>query len=267
MKHILLFTFLLFSLLIYSQNDRIEIQGVIIADHNDVEGVTVYNLTTQKGTITQADGHFSLLVAEHDILEISALQFLPKTVRITKQTIETGILRILLIEQVNSLDEVLVFSSDLTGLLDVDLDNVQQVEVDPLGNMSLGDVKSMNFEIDHLTKVDNQLMKEGQFYNGVDFAALLSLFFKRKKKPIKNYRTYQPKKISYPKDISNKFSNQFIASQFKIPQDEVEAFYAFCYRKGFDDALLQPKNEVYLLEYFATMSQKYVTENKTIGKD
>ncbi|WP_158611348.1 carboxypeptidase-like regulatory domain-containing protein [Mangrovimonas spongiae] len=267
MKHILLFTFLLLTALVFSQNSRIEIEGVIVSNHNDVEGVTVYNLTTQKGTITKANGHFSLQVAEHDILEISALQFLPQTVRVTKQTIETGILRILLTEKVNSLDEVLVFSSDLTGLLDVDVENVEEIEVNPLANMSLGDIKNMNFEIDHLTKVDNQLMKQGQFYNGVDFAALLSLFFKRKKKPIKNYRTYEPKKISYPKDISNKYSNQFIANQFGVPKDEVEAFYAFCYRKGFDDTLLLPKNEVYLLEYFSKMSQKYVSENNTVGKD
>ena len=133
--------------------------------------------------------------------------------------------------------------------------------------MTLGDIESMTFNIDHVTKVDNPFMKQGQFYNGVDLVALLNVFFKRKREPIKNYRTYKPKKISYPSDMSNKYANKFITSQFKIPEDEVEAFYAFCYRNGFDDSLLLPKNEVYLLEYFSTMSQKYRAEGKTVGKN
>ena len=138
MKQTLLFTWLLFSVVVFSQKDRLEITGVVVSANNDVEGVTVYNLTTQQGTITQANGHFSMRVAEHDVLEISALQFLPQTVRVTKQTIETGILRLLLVEKVNSLDEVLVFSSDLTGQLKLDVDNVQEVTVNPPGEYDFG---------------------------------------------------------------------------------------------------------------------------------
>ena len=74
---ICLITFIGLNIFLANAQDiqRVEISGKIIVDSPDVEGVTVFNATSNKGTITDAEGKFSILVALNDRLQISALQF------------------------------------------------------------------------------------------------------------------------------------------------------------------------------------------------
>ena len=103
---------------IFSQNiERIELKGTIIVDRNDREGVTVYNSSSEKGTITDADGKFTIQVALNDRIEFSALQFEDFTVIITQEMIDAKEISVFLIEQVNKLDEVLILPHNLTGNL------------------------------------------------------------------------------------------------------------------------------------------------------
>ncbi|MCF1420176.1 carboxypeptidase-like regulatory domain-containing protein [Mangrovimonas futianensis] len=256
MKQLLLFTFFLITISAFSQGViRKEITGQVVSNDNDVEGVTIYNKSTSKGTITDQFGEFTLLMGEGDIIEISALQYTPVSFPVAKETMITGVLKIWLTEQVNSLNEVYVFSSELTGNLGVDVDSVKVMKIDPLGNLTLGDVRNMNFPTDHLTKVDNFITRQGQFYNGVDFAALLSVFFKKKSKPLPKHQ--ELKREDQIVDISEKYTHAFITQQFHIPEDQIEAFYSFCYEKGFDADLLKDENEVELIEYMVKMSEKF----------
>ena len=54
---------------------RVLVEGQIIVDYPDLEGVTVYNLSSNKGTITNEEGKFAISVTLNDKIEISALQF------------------------------------------------------------------------------------------------------------------------------------------------------------------------------------------------
>ena len=49
--------------------NRIEVFGKIVVDSVDVEGVTVYNTSSNKGTVTDLEGKFSIEVALNDIVE------------------------------------------------------------------------------------------------------------------------------------------------------------------------------------------------------
>lgn len=104
--------------------NRVEVHGLIYAITNDVEAVAVYNTSSNKGTITNEKGAFILEVAEHDVIDISALQFEKQTVIITKEVIESKLLKISLQEHVNKLAEVTV-GNKLTGDLLKDINNIE----------------------------------------------------------------------------------------------------------------------------------------------
>ena len=140
MKQILPLILLIFSnALLLSQNtERLEVKGVILSDNNDVENVTIYNTSSNKGTITDNKGAFVIKVALNDIIEISALQFQTVSITIDVETIKSKQLKIHLVEQVNQLDAVLL-SSGLTGNIETDILDVKVVKpitID-MGNMDI----------------------------------------------------------------------------------------------------------------------------------
>ena len=66
----------LFNTISFAQEiERVEVNGRIIVDRNDVEGVTVYNHSSQTGTVTDKEGNFVINVAINDRVEFGALQF------------------------------------------------------------------------------------------------------------------------------------------------------------------------------------------------
>src|SRR5690606_24830172 len=103
LKKLLLCHLVLFSLSpIFGQTvERIEINGVISAKDSDIEGVVVYNTSSNSGTVTNQKGVFIISVAVNDVVEVSALQFETVSIKITKEIITSKALKIYLSEQIN----------------------------------------------------------------------------------------------------------------------------------------------------------------------
>ncbi|WOD42356.1 carboxypeptidase-like regulatory domain-containing protein [Hwangdonia lutea] len=259
MKQLLLFIAILFYCdSMMSQNiQRIEVNGVILADNNDVENITVYNASSNKGTITNGKGEFTIHVALHDIIEISALQFKTVSITITEDAIASKQLKIYLAEQVNQLGAVLL-STGLSGDLVTDIDNTEElpkIELD-LGNMNALEYFDDNaFNNDLIRDELNRIVSKGQFYNGIDFASLLGInkLLQRKRKQSNFY-----KKDEKPKDLLDVYSHKFISEFCNIPFEKVELFVAFIEAEGIKDELYKPENEVYLLEYLMRQSKEFL---------
>lgn len=254
----------LFPILFFSQTkDRIVISGEIISETNDLEGITVYNTATNKGTITNSEGVFFIAVAQNDKLEISALQFQKQTIIITEKIYHEKQIKILVTSKVNDLDEVVILQHNLTGNLDEDVKNTEFIKINPLKGLSSSEIKNMTFKSDRFTKVDNQFMNQGQFYNGVDFIALLKLFgvkFKKQKK--ESYAQKRAKHESEIHDISQVYKATFIHQNFNIPLNKVEAFFGFCYREGLNKELLKPNNRLELYEFLLKKSKLFLKTNE-----
>lgn len=242
-----------------SQNiERVEVNGVILADNKDVENVTVYNTSSNKGTITNKKGTFTIKVALNDIIEISALQFQTVSVTIDAKVIQSNQLKIYLTEHINQLDAVLL-STGLSGNLVTDIDNAEDL---PELKLDLGNMNALEFFDDNAFNNDiiknelNRIVSKGQFYNGIDFATLLGInkFLKRKSKKQNVY----DKKEDFPKDILDVYSPKFISETCNIPFEKVEAFIAFIENKGIKNSLFKPKNEVYLIEFLITQSKAFL---------
>ncbi|TYB79274.1 hypothetical protein [Bizionia myxarmorum] len=252
-QQLLGFIFLLTFGTIFSQTTkRVEVEGKIIAS-NDVEGVAIFNKSSKKGTIASVDGDFTIEVGLNDILEISALQYEPRTVTINQDVMDSKKLRLFLVESLTTLSEVLLLPSKLTGDLLVDIKNA---EVQKAIIMSFGNLSNFEFPEDAFTKPINTVTNQGDFYNGINVASILGIN-KWVNKPLKK-DTIKNLDENRPLDLSDIYSPKYINETYNIPLNRVEAFFAFVTENGFKASLLGKKNEMKRMEFLKTQSNLFL---------
>ncbi|PNQ75309.1 hypothetical protein C1T31_04025 [Hanstruepera neustonica] len=259
-QYILLTAILVSTFSLFAQDiNRVEVNGKIIAQ-NDVEGVTIFNSSSNKGTTADENGDFKIEVALNDIIEVSALQYVSVEVQVTQDVVDSRILRLFLVEELNKLSEVILLPSLLTGEIHVDIDSTQPQRYI---EMHFGDLRDMEFAQDRYSEVRNVITSEGQFYNGVDFARIFGLnkLFKRKDKT----PTAAELDSKYTDVLAAKYSQAFISGNFNIPQERVSEFIAYVNAKNFDETLLQDGNEMKLIEYLNGQSELFLKSNN--GKE
>ncbi len=109
----------MFLVTIHAQ--KVEISGQIISN-GELEGIHVINKTSYRYATTDKKGFFIIEAKESDSLYFSSIQYLPKTLVLTAQQINSKSITVSLSESINALDEVTV-GTILTGDLNSDITN------------------------------------------------------------------------------------------------------------------------------------------------
>lgn len=271
MKKILLFVFCIFTISAFSQDiKRIPINGKIIVSTEDKEGVTVFNSSSNKGTVTDEDGYFKINVALNDVIQFGALQFQDFTVSISEQIISSKRLTVILVEEVNKLDEVVLLPFDLTGNLNADFENVRtyNVSLDDV-YFGLNNIEDFEFSADYKTQADNLAFNESNPYvdNLLDLVNVAGFLIKQVVNvdklnlgdiKFKSEKEKQLEKISPFKEALNAYSINYIHSNFEIPLDKVEAFTDYVEKEGVDDTLFEKDKELQLLERISQLSKSFL---------
>ena len=100
----LLLMLLCCSLLAHAQQVKMNVHGVVTDNNGEpLIGVSVKELNTDNGTITDAEGGFSLRASRESMIEFSYVGYKTYTERATERH-----LRIILTEDLQALDEVVV---------------------------------------------------------------------------------------------------------------------------------------------------------------
>jgi hypothetical protein len=241
----------------FSQNtSRSELTGTIIVERNDKEGVTVFNSSSGKGTVTDKDGKFIIEVALNDRIEFSALQFKDFAVVITQQMIDAKEITVFLIEQVNKLDEVLILPYNLTGNLAFDASNIELMNpnLDAL-YFGLGNLDKFEFTPDHLSEIKNIAINENRLVNGVDvvnvFGKLLIPIFKSKK-PKNETPVYNKS------SILEVYSKEYLTKMLSIKDEDVVKFVYYVEENDFDPSLLDPSKELEFITYIKQQEKQFI---------
>ena len=75
----ILLAFIVFTILpnavIAQESARKILKGKVVANANDVEGIYVINLKTEKSTVTDSNGNFSIVAVVCDTLMFSSILF------------------------------------------------------------------------------------------------------------------------------------------------------------------------------------------------
>ena len=253
-----LLTFLL-SINAHSQiSQRVEVNGRIIVTTNDVEGVTVFNTSSNKGTITNVKGEFTLEVMVNDIIEFSALQFEKFKVNIDEQILSNRYFTVYLVERINKLDEVIITPYDmLTGNIKADVKSVETFNphLDAI-YFGVNDVYAFEFTDDYKTEVLNPATARNQFQYSPDLVKILGGLLKPVFKSEEAQLEKKLNKISL--DLSDIYGNEFLNQSLNIPEDKIEEFIAYVEANQFDFHLLDRGKEIYLIEHLYNQSKRFL---------
>ncbi|GGG41381.1 hypothetical protein [Bizionia arctica] len=250
--------FMSFSIAVAQNSDRIEISGKVIVDSNDVEGLTVNNLTSNRIAVTDLNGNFNIYVALNDQIKISALQLDTILIIVTQDILDSKQITVFLDERLTTLDEVVILPFSLTGDLETDLTNVRTFNPE-FESMYFGDFDwedAPNAEI-YYQKVENTIMNRGKFYNGVDFVKLTNWLVK----PMFASNTSRVDKNTENSNfdtLRNTYTTDFISTNFNIPEDQVIDFIAFAEVNNADPSLYDNGKEIELIEYLVSQSHLFL---------
>jgi hypothetical protein len=244
---------------------RVLVEGKIIVEGNDIEGITVYNTSSNKGTITDENGEFTIAVALNDFIEVRALQYQNFDFKVSDAILKSKRIRVILIEEINKLDEVLVMTKGLSGDLDTDINNVKTFNP-KLDALYFGIKKSDEYEFtdDNRSEINNiamhsqsQTMVNGLNIRNIVDQLLLPLFrSKVKDKEAVGIAEVPVSSIKYY------FGSSFLVDNFEIPEHRVEEFIRYVEDdEKFDFTLLNYGKELEFLEVLNQKSKTFLVKD------
>lgn len=259
MKKILLsMLLLLFGFQAFAQSsNRVTIEGTIqMPEGEDAQGISIYNTTSNRGTVTNEQGAFKIPVAAGDSLVISAIQFQEFTVVINEAVIDSRQININVNEVVNQLPEVVVSPFDLTGNVTVDITRLRVVQVpDTLNSFR---VQSMYFEADAApnyqgpprnTALD---MNYRTMEHGLNFANLVRHLLVTGRRAQAERRPVNLD--TYVRDI---YSDEFFREHLDIERENITDFIYYADENGLDEEMMKEGNELDLIEFLVRQSRNY----------
>lgn len=242
---------------------RVLVEGQIIVDYPDLEGVTVFNLSSNRGTITNKEGRFSISVALNDKIEISALQFEKFSVTISQNILVARSMTVFLVENINKLDEVLILPYGLSGNLATDINSTKTFNpsLDAI-YFGIDNMNQFEFADDYKSKVVNYEMQKNEIKYDADFVKIIGgllkpIFKKSKQNKIKNQ--------SATESFKTKYSTEYLLKRLDIPREDIGHFIDYVERKGISSNLLQDGNEFMFIDYLIKESKSFLKQE--IEKD
>lgn len=266
-KKLLLLAFVLATPMLFAQDEivRTKISGKIhVPEGDDAEGISVYNISAQKGTITDNSGKFDLDLGENDRVRITALQYQSFTVVVDKSVIEKKKFNVYLNQAINQLEEVVVRPYDLSGNINVDVRKIPTYAIGKDWDLSYGNLEyGYHFEQDSKTAIAGNAAEEAinsrALKNGADVIQILggvaNLLFPRGKELTAVQKQESRSLVS--NNMQQRFSKEFITANFDIPEDKAVDFLFYAQENGLDKSMLRAENEMELMEFLMAKSEEY----------
>jgi hypothetical protein len=205
----LLLLFLLFPVLILAQNDSI-INGRIVSELKELEGVHIINITNIAGTISDSEGYFTIKAKASDTLLFSAVFLEKKKHIITKEEIKQKLILIPVKVSTEYLKEVTITE-------------YPNINAEALGIVPKGQKK--------YTPAERKLATAGVFkwyspllipFGGMDLDALINQISGRTKM-LKKELIVERKEILQEKTLEY-FNKDYMVNTLLIPEDYVDGF-------------------------------------------
>lgn len=226
LRYILVFFLLSCSSIVMGQ----KIHGRLQHEKLDVSNIHVLNTTTQKVTISDKTGYFSITARLFDTLVISSIQFKRKIIPVNKSVLKSTLLSIEMEQSTIELDEVVLRPFDLSGEL---IQDVEGMDIGQIINEATLELPNANVGI--------RTKNERLLYTA---------------------RTWDLKVISVKLDpIINALSGRTLMLKKRVAQDIKEAKYNAVYENIPDSLVINglkiPKNKLYQFYYFCEADKTF----------
>ena len=221
------------------QDYRTWLRGKVLYQDSSVVAANILNTNSEQATITDDNGEFAIEVKLGDELIISSVQYEIRALIITKEILQRNRLVVDVNEKIQVLDEVVVSPTRPEKFLDL-----QEEEF-----------KKFDYTSDKSTRVDNEILRKNQLYEGVDFVNIFKLMYKalRKKDSDDGYdSTFAPSDV-----IRQIYPDAFFTEELKIPPDQIGLFLEFIDDRLEAKDLLKKENEFQLMDFLIKQSEKF----------
>lgn len=264
-KNLFFLLFVVVSPMLLAQDiDRVKVEGKIhVPKGEDAEGISVYNISAQKGTVTDAEGSFEIAVAENDRLQIFALQYKTFIVIMDKGVVENKKLNIFLNPGITQLDEVVIRPYDLSGNIRADIEKIPTYSIGHDWDLSYKSLEfGYGFTRDKYSSIEGNVAEEAlgtsHLQYGLNFVSILggvgNLLFPKGKL---NSKEKKQENEVLSNNMQERFSREFIHDNFDIPRERAFDFLFYAQEEGLDQQMLKPENEMELMVFLKQKSKEY----------
>jgi len=266
-NNILLFFILVITQIGFSQGiERKVLRGKIVADSLEVENLTVYNITSNVGAITDVDGKFSINARATDTLFIQGLSYDSKRYVLTDKDFWLPVLEIKLHVKITELNEIIITPYTLTGNLNEDTKRIQ-VYGEGFAKIDAKVVKYYDDDI-RLGTPENTAMPNVFAPTGVNLLGIvvgIANLVGIKGNPKSNSeRVFEERRIrdlqskSFSEHMLERFSHNFFVETLKIKNEDIPMFMSFAELNVYElSPLLKAENELKLIEYLINKSEEF----------
>ncbi|MGO4920792.1 hypothetical protein [Maribacter spongiicola] len=218
--NLLLFLFF-FSVFSFAQTgEYTKLEGRVYSDDGDVAATHVLNLTSNRASITDENGYFSIPVRLLDTLEFSAIQYKKKIIVVTMAIYESKLISVGLEEALTELDEVTVTPYNLSGNL---LRDLPTLDLDPVVTASTLGLPNAYVKIP--TKAEREL--QAATANPIMSMDALLNGISGRTKMLKN-RVERNKLYSRTERVRDFYADSVYVKQLSIPLDKIDDFLYYC---------------------------------------
>lgn len=211
-----------------SAQQPVLLAGIVKSDSVRLADIHILNLSSRKGTISNAAGEFAIRVSPNDTLVFSGIQFHTLGMIVDKKLLERRILNIELIPKIEELTEVELKGHDLDGLFYIDTKRMRD---------------SLPLVADETVDFSDQGFDDPTSSNYVVPAAnILNLVSKiGKKKRLENRKEANiiQQKREAPANIRKDLGDEVFMQQLGIPKLHIEPFIRYCQKKNILDLYVE----------------------------
>lgn len=239
-KSVLSVVVFFFVLMVTAQDDgRRLLMGKVIYKNVNVANEYVINSTTEKATVTNDDGEFSIEVKEGDELVFTAVNYQYKLVTVTPEILEKNRLIVTVNEKVTELDEVVITPDDPERFLKVKNE----------------EFKGYEYEIDRESEVENVAIAQQDrgMQDGINFVNIFRAIFKSPE-----ITPDEGPKLKVSEVLRQVYDDRFFVADLNIPQDKIDAFLFYCDDQMPATTLLKKENEFQLIDSLVNHSKTFL---------
>lgn len=254
-----------------AQEFRTKLEGRVYSKDGDVAATHVSNSTTNKGTITDLKGFFTISVRFNDTLVFSAVQYKKKQVVITSEILENKKFEVFLEEALTELNEVVVTPYNLTGDMKRDAARIKVENIVTASTLGLPNAynRIMTQNERKLAEADS-----GRFIEGANFrldstfnpmiAINLHKILNRisgRTKTLKSYVAID-KEIALLNMVKRFYHDSIYQQELKIPKNRINDFMNFCEVDSLYSEVVESNDILRLWEFLQRNSLVYRKNNE-----
>ncbi len=263
MQKLLFILCLIISVCVYSQNDTILVKNlkgqIIHAESKEpLSNAHVLNLNTVRGTTTNTNGLFEIPAMTKDTLLVSYLGYASIKIKVTNDLLKGNELLIALYEKPEEMRKILIKSTKLIGVLEID---VKQVPKDKFTRIKINGL-TQYYELGK-PKTKNTISPLAALFQPVDF--VYNLFGKNPKQLRKLQKL--KKEDNLRKMLSDKYDREVMMEYLQMDSQQLKDLLADCnyskyfVKKASDLQLIEAVLDCY--ENYKALKKGKIERNKT----